>query len=90
MAKKDSVFHTWLQRVRRTGEFSDVQVQVNGEEFHLHMLPLLNASAYFRNLPGSSNCSSRSRDKGYRVVAIPDLPGRPSILFQSECITKIF
>ncbi len=82
MAKKEAGFSTWLQRVRRTGEFSDVKVCVNGEEFHLHMLPLLNASAYFRNLPSTSNgspppsSSPHSAQHGCcRIINIPDLPG---------------
>jgi hypothetical protein len=76
MAKKEAGFSTWLQRVRRTGEFSDVKVCVNGEVFHLHMLPLLNASAYFRNLPSSSNGSpSLSKDGCTRIINISDFPG---------------
>eukprot|EP00249_Psilotum_nudum_P008658 c21428_g1_i1 orf=636-2168(+) len=55
MATKESrSFSGWLQRMRRTGEFSDVTVLVEGKEFNLHILPLLNASAYFRSL---FNCS---------------------------------
>lgn len=54
MAKKENSFSGWLQRVRRTAEFSDITVLVEKQEFQLHMLPLLNASSYFRNLPTSS------------------------------------
>ncbi|CAK9236629.1 unnamed protein product [Sphagnum troendelagicum] len=76
MAKKEAGFSTWLQRVRRTGEFSDVKVCVNGDVFRLHMLPLLNASAYFRNLPSSSNGSpSLSKDGCTRIINITDFPG---------------
>lgn len=76
MAKKEAGFSTWLQRVRRTGEFSDVKVCVNGDVFRLHMLPLLNASAYFRNLPSSSNGSpSLSKDGSTRIINITDFPG---------------
>ncbi len=76
MAKKEAGFSTWLQRVRRTGEFSDVKVCVNGEVFRLHMLPLLNASAYFRNLPSSSSGSpSLSKDGCTRIINISDFPG---------------
>lgn len=75
MAKKEGL-NSWLQRVRITGEYSDLHVRLNGEEFHLHMLPLLNASSYFRNLPSSSEEGSKKISKeGYRIVTIPDLPG---------------
>lgn len=72
MAKKETSFNGWLQRVRKTREFSDVTVLVDGQEFHLHMLPLLNASLYFRNLPSSSSSSPFKVD---RVVEIRDMPG---------------
>eukprot|EP00250_Pteridium_aquilinum_P013439 c21343_g1_i1 orf=717-2396(-) len=72
MAKKENSFSGWLQRVRRTGEFSDVIVLVDGQEFHLHMLPLLNASLYFRNLPSSS---SPYKADNARVVELRDMPG---------------
>ena len=80
----------WLQRVRKTGEYSDVQVVVNGVEFRLHMLPLMNASSYFRNLPSSSSSSElpkhhvqqqQQQQEAHgaavcpRVVNIPELPG---------------
>ncbi|KAI5082520.1 hypothetical protein GOP47_0002263 [Adiantum capillus-veneris] len=72
MAKKENSFSGWLQRVRKTGEFSDVIVLVEGQEFHLHMLPLLNASLYFRSLPSSS---SPYRTDNERVIEIRDMPG---------------
>ena len=76
MAKKEGGFNTWLQRVRRTGEFSDVTVRVEGEEFHLHMLPLLNASAYFRNISStSSTAASSSYSRDLRAIDLTDLPG---------------
>lgn len=76
----------WLQRVRKTGEYSDVQVVVSGVEFRLHMLPLMNASSYFRNLPSSSSSSELLKQLHQqqephgaavypRVVSIPELPG---------------
>lgn len=90
MAKKDGVgtggFNTWLQRVRRTGEYSDVTVRVEGEDFRLHMLPLLNASSYFRNMSGNPHWSSlgwstaSSEDATARVISFPDLPGARSEL----------
>jgi hypothetical protein len=80
MAKREAGFNTWLQRVRRTGEYSDVTVRVEGQEFRLHLLPLLNASSYFRNMTGnphwSSGWSSTAGEDGARVVSLPDLPGR--------------
>ncbi|KAH7424059.1 hypothetical protein KP509_12G087900 [Ceratopteris richardii] len=72
MAKKENSFSGWLQRVRRTGEFSDVTVVVEGQEFQLHMLPLLNASVYFRNLPGTSSPFMAGNS---RIVEIRDMPG---------------
>lgn len=77
MAKKDGL-NGWLQRVRKTGEFSDVVVRVNGEEFHLHMLPLQNASAYFRNLPSTSNGTGTQAHEP-KLVTIPDLPGNQTM-----------
>ncbi|KAJ7562191.1 hypothetical protein O6H91_03G058100 [Diphasiastrum complanatum] len=68
MAKREGSFSGWLQRVRRTGEYSDVTVRVSGEDFCLHMLPLLNESSYFRALPVPSAVHPR-------VVEIPSLPG---------------
>ena len=80
MAKKENL-NGWLQRVRKTGEYSDVLVRVNGEEFHLHMLPLKNASAYFRNLPSTSDGSSAALQEltGCTLVTIHDLPGTTTI-----------
>ena len=82
----------WLQRVRKTGEYSDVQVVVNGVEFRLHMLPLMNASSYFRNLPSSSSSSElpkhhqqQQQQEAHgaavypRVVNIPELPGTRAV-----------
>ncbi|EFJ22755.1 hypothetical protein SELMODRAFT_415939 [Selaginella moellendorffii] len=44
-------FGGWLQRVRRTGEYSDVLVRFgDSAEFNLHLLPLKNASSFFREL----------------------------------------
>ena len=75
MAKNDNL-NGWLQRVRKTGEYCDVLVRVNGEEFHLHMLPLQNASAYFRNLPSTSEGSTALHElTGCKLVTIHDLPG---------------
>ncbi|CAM6105886.1 unnamed protein product [Calypogeia fissa] len=51
MAKVDGSFIAWLQRVRLTGEYSDLLVRIGNAEFQLHLLPLLSASSYFRNLP---------------------------------------
>ncbi|KAJ7564170.1 hypothetical protein O6H91_02G005700 [Diphasiastrum complanatum] len=68
MARREGSFSGWLQRVRRTGEYSDVTVKANGEDFCLHMLPLLNGSSFFRDLPAPSSTHSR-------VVDIPNLPG---------------
>jgi hypothetical protein len=77
-------FSRWLQRVRRSGEHSDVTVEVDGQEMHLHLLPLLNASSYFRTLtadPNWSPCASDivlSDDGGdvpRRVVSLTGLPG---------------
>lgn len=66
----------WLQRVRKTEEFSDVVVRVNGEEFRLHMLPLMNASDFFRNLPSSSDGVEQVHEPtGCKLVTIHDLPG---------------
>ncbi|KAG0614736.1 hypothetical protein M758_6G200100 [Ceratodon purpureus] len=66
----------WLQRLRKTGEYSDVVVRVNGEEFHLHMLPLMNASVYFRNLPSSSDGVQQIHNStGRKLVTIHELPG---------------
>ncbi len=77
MAKKNNLTE-WLQRVRKTGEYSDVLVRVNGKEFHLHMLPLQNASAYFRNLPGPSDGAAALHElTGCKLVTIHDLPGIP-------------
>lgn len=67
MAKKENSFSGWLQRVRKSGEFSDVTVVVEGEEFRLHMLPLLNASSYFRNLPSSSKAYDHHDENSKRV-----------------------
>ncbi|KAL2641424.1 hypothetical protein R1flu_009011 [Riccia fluitans] len=81
MAKKESSFTGWLQRVRRTGEYSDVIVRVGSAEFHLHMLPLLNASSYFRELPQTCSCASSAAGSpdstvgSLPVIDIPDLPG---------------
>lgn len=78
MAQKDNL-SGWLQRVRKTGEHSDVLVRVKGEEFHLHMLPLQNASAYFRNLPSTSDgAAARDELTGRKLVTIHDLPGTTS------------
>lgn len=71
-AKEDYSLSGWLQRVRQTGEFSDVIVEVDGQEFNLHMLPLLNASSYFRTLPSSSN--GFHSDSPRRVI-LQDLVG---------------
>ncbi|GLJ36477.1 hypothetical protein SUGI_0732520 [Cryptomeria japonica] len=60
-------FNGWLQRVRRSGEFSDVTVIVNGQEFQLHSLPLVNASTYFRNIL----CSSTQ----VKIIELTDLAG---------------
>lgn len=80
MAKKVGL-NGWLQRVRKTGEYSDVVVRVNGQEFHLHMLPLQNASAYFRNLPSTSNGGKQVHEPtGCRLVTIHDLPGMKLIM----------
>lgn len=85
MAKKEGGFNTWLQRVRRTGEFSDVTVRVEGEEFHLHMLPLLNASAYFRNISStSSTAGSSSYSRDHRAIDLTDLPGTAFHPIQSQ------
>lgn len=66
----------WLQRVRKTEEYSDVVVRVNGEDFRLHMLPLMNASTYFRNLPSSSDGAEQVHTPTERkLVTIHDLPG---------------
>ncbi|BBN00678.1 hypothetical protein MPTK1_2g01120 [Marchantia polymorpha subsp. ruderalis] len=79
MAKKEGSFTGWLQRVRRTGEYSDVLVRVGSSEFSLHMLPLLNASSYFRELPPTCSCAAESSpdssSPGIPVVDIADLPG---------------
>lgn len=89
----------WLQRVRKTGEYSDVQVVVNGVEFRVHMLPLMNASSYFRNLPSSSSSSElpkhhvqqqQQQQEAHgaavypRVVNIPELPGT-RVVYISIC-----
>ncbi|KAG0581839.1 hypothetical protein KC19_3G013900 [Ceratodon purpureus] len=76
-------FGGWLQRVRRSGEHSDVTVEVDGRELHLHLLPLLNASAYFRNLTADPNwsctssaaCPDDGGDVPRRVVSLSGLPG---------------
>lgn len=76
MAKREGGFSSWLQRVRQTGEYSDVTVQVEGEEFRLHLLPLLNASTYFRNLISSPNWSSNASDqRSSRIISLSGLPG---------------
>nr|XP_024385970.1 BTB/POZ domain-containing protein At5g48800-like isoform X3 [Physcomitrium patens] len=75
MAKKVGL-NGWLQRVRETGEHSDVVVRVTGEEFRLHMLPLRNESGYFRDLPSSSNGIEQVDEKtGCKLVNIHHLPG---------------
>ncbi|XP_024361954.1 phototropic-responsive NPH3 family protein NPY4 isoform X1 [Physcomitrium patens] len=78
-AKREGGFSTWLQQVRRSGEYSDVTVRVEGEDFHVHLLPLLNASAYFRNVTShphwSSGWSSDASHQGSRVISLPNLPG---------------
>lgn len=77
MAKREGGFSSWLQRVRQTGEYSDVTVQVEGEEFRLHLLPLLNASTYFRNLISSPNWSSNASDqRSSRIISLSGLPGK--------------
>lgn len=60
------------------GECGDVVVRVNEEqEFRLHMLPLMNASGYFRNLPSSSSGGDElvHQPTGCKFVTIHDLPG---------------
>lgn len=75
-------FAAWLQRVRRSGEYSDITVEVDGLELHLHLLPLLNASAYFRTLTAHPNwprspitACTGSGDVGARKVSLTGLPG---------------
>lgn len=84
-AKREGGFSTWLQQVRRSGEYSDVTVRVEGEDFHVHLLPLLNASAYFRNVTShphwSSGWSSDASHQGSRVISLPNLPGSHSFFF---------
>lgn len=83
MAKKVGL-NGWLQRVRETGEHSDVVVRVTGEEFRLHMLPLRNESGYFRDLPSSSNGIEQVDEKtGCKLVNIHHLPGM-SFTLQSD------
>lgn len=67
MSGKEGGFDGWLQRVRRTGEFSDITVVLKNEEFRLHSLPLLNASTYFRDIWSSSPPSHT------RILELPDL-----------------
>lgn len=87
MAKKEGSFNGWLQRVRRTGEYSDLLIRIGSVDFHLHMLPFLNASSFFRGLPrvssrpatgvvGIEMVSVESESAPFvQVVELSDLPG---------------
>lgn len=74
MAAMKEGLEGWLQRVRTTEEYSDVLVRVNGHDFRLHMLPLMNASAFFRNLPNASDAAHVPK-----LVTIHDLPGTSTL-----------
>jgi hypothetical protein len=61
---------------RNSGEFSDITVVVDNEEFHLHKFPLFVRSEYFRNL------SSLSSDENPCTISIDNFPGR-AIIFNN-------
>ncbi|EFJ32240.1 hypothetical protein SELMODRAFT_407558 [Selaginella moellendorffii] len=57
-SKKEGSFAGWLQRVRKTGEHSDLTVKIQGQEFKLHILPLVNESTYFQSINSATSNSN--------------------------------
>ncbi|CAM6097733.1 unnamed protein product [Calypogeia fissa] len=87
MAKKEGSFNGWLQRVRRTGEYSDLLVRIGSVDFHLHMLPFLNASSYFRDLPRICTRPATGVVVGTEIVSVESELGSGSI--SAPCVQVV-
>ncbi|KAL2649299.1 hypothetical protein R1flu_017427 [Riccia fluitans] len=66
---------SWLKKVRQSGEYSNVSVVVDGQIFHLHMLPLVQESVHLRELFSSRGISKDQPPGSEMAIELPAFPG---------------
>ncbi|KAL3702491.1 hypothetical protein R1sor_020513 [Riccia sorocarpa] len=66
---------SWLKKVRHSGEYSNVSIVVDGQIFHLHMLPLVQESIHLRELFSSRGISKDQPPGTEMAIELPAFPG---------------
>ncbi|CAM6127568.1 unnamed protein product [Calypogeia fissa] len=87
--KEGGCFNGWLQRVRRTGEYSDLLIRIGSVDFHLHMLPFLNASSFFRDLPRVVSSYPAAEVVGTEHVGVESELGYGSVPLSTPCVQVV-